>query len=75
METFDKDEFGFWTIEDEKYLCKLNRMNSYRLFEEQKKRQTEMGIADANADYKLVKLVERQCIMVEAIIVSRMQKN
>ena len=71
METFNKDEFGFWTIEDEKYLCKLNRMNSYRLFE----RQTEMGIAFANSDFKLVKLVERQCIMVEAIILSRMQKN
>ena len=63
------------SLEDEKYLNKLNRMNSLELLNEQKKKQVEMGIADANGDFVLYNVVEHFHLIIESSIISRMKNN
>ena len=63
------------SLEDEKYLNKLNRMNSLELLNEQKKKQVEMGIADANGDFVLYDVVEHFHSIIKSSITSRMKNN
>lgn len=63
------------SLEDEKYLNKLNRMNSLKLLNEQKKKQVEMGIADANGDFVLYDVIEHYHSIIESTITSRMKNN
>ena len=50
-------------------------MNSLKLLNEQKKKQVEMGIADANGDFVLYSIVEHFHSIIESTITSRMKNN
>ncbi len=63
------------SLEDEKYLNKLNGLNSIDLFREQKRHQTQMGIADADGDYILYSILEHSHNLIEYAIIRRMKRN
>jgi|3_EtaG_2_1085321.scaffolds.fasta_scaffold54133_2 vacuolar-type H+-ATPase subunit B/Vma2 len=63
------------SIEDEKYLCKLNKMNAFDLFKTQKKEELKMEEANDHGDFILFKIMERQYQMIEYVILNRMHNN
>ena len=63
------------SIEDEKYLCKLNKMNAFDLFKTQKKEELKMEEANNHGDFILFKIMERQYQMIEYVILNRMHNN
>jgi hypothetical protein len=63
------------SIEDEKYLCKLNKMNAFDLFKTQKKEELKMKEANDHGDFILFKIMERQYQMIEYVILNRMHNN
>jgi len=63
------------SIGDEKYLCKLNKMNAFDLFKTQKKEELKMEEANDHGDFILFKIMERQYQMIEYVILNRMHNN
>ena len=63
------------SIEDEKYLCKLNKMNAIELFKSQKKEKLKMEEATFHGDYILFKIMERHYRMIKYVILNRMHNN
>tara|TARA_R100001244_G_scaffold121081_1_gene90693 strand:- start:987 stop:1220 length:234 start_codon:yes stop_codon:yes gene_type:complete len=63
------------SLEDEKYLNILQKMNGLDLLQEQKKEQVTMGVADANEDFILYSIAEHSHKLIEAVILSRMKNN
>ena len=45
------DNFENLSLETEKYLCKLHRLNAYDLLKLEKQKEVELGLADANGNY------------------------
>ena len=41
------DNFENLSLETEKYLCKLHRLNAYDLLKLEKQKEVELGLADA----------------------------
>ena len=50
-------------------------MNSLELLNEQKKKQVEMGIADANGDFVLYDVVKHFHSIIKSSITARMKNN
>tara|TARA_R100001129_G_scaffold72328_1_gene49337 strand:- start:67 stop:303 length:237 start_codon:yes stop_codon:yes gene_type:complete len=63
------------SIEDEKYLCSLNRLNGQDLIKLEKLKQVELGLADANCDYRLQHDVEKQLIIIDTVLQVRALSN
>ena len=54
------ENFEYLSLEQEKYLCKLHRLNAYSLLKLEKAKEVELGIADANGDSELIDDIENQ---------------
>jgi hypothetical protein len=63
------------SLEDEKYFCMLNRLNATDLIKLEKKKQVELGLADAQMDFILRKDVEKQLMFIDAILEVRAVQN
>ena len=63
------------SIEDEKYLCSLNRLNGKDLIKLEKLKQVELGLANANDDYRLQHDVEKQLIIIDTVLQVRALNN
>ena len=63
------------SIEDEKYLCSLNRLNGKDLIKLEKLKQVELGLAEVNHDYRLQHDVEKQLIIIDTVLQVRALNN
>lgn len=63
------------SIEDEKYLCMLNRLNGKDLIKLEKLKQIELGLSDVNTDYRLKYDVEKQLIIIDTVLQVRALNN
>ena len=63
------------SLEDEKYLCKLNKMNAFDLFKLQKKENMKLEESISHGDFILYKLIEHDYDMIEYVILKRMARN
>tara|TARA_Y100000593_G_C4094038_1_gene229927 strand:+ start:102 stop:338 length:237 start_codon:yes stop_codon:yes gene_type:complete len=63
------------SIEDEKYLCSLNRLNGEDLIKLEKLKQVELGLANSNDDYRLQHDVEKQLIIIDTVLQARALSN
>ncbi len=68
------DEFKL-SLEDEKYLCKLNKMNAFDLFKLQKKENMKLEESASQGDFILYKMIEHTLTIIEYVILNRMTNN
>ena len=63
------------SLEDEKYLDMINRLNAQDLISLNKSKEVELGLADSDMDYKLILECERKIAMIDAVLQARALKN
>ena len=63
------------SLEDEKYLNMINRLNAQDLISLNKSKEVELGLADSDMDYKLILECERKIAMIDAVLQARALKN
>lgn len=63
------------SLEDEKYLNMINKLNALDLIELEKQKEIELGLADANMDFKLLQLCEKQLIIIDTVLTVRAMRN
>lgn len=63
------------SLEDEKYLCKLNKMNALDIFKLHKKEGMKLEESASHDDFILYKLIEHNCNIIEYVILKRMINN
>lgn len=68
------DEYRL-SIEDEKYLGKLNKMNAIDLFKAQRREELKMNEANIHGDYILFKIIEHDYKIIEYVILNKMHNN
>tara|TARA_R110002020_G_scaffold30746_4_gene96596 strand:- start:7162 stop:7371 length:210 start_codon:yes stop_codon:yes gene_type:complete len=68
------DEFKL-SLEDEKYLCKLNKMNALDIFKLHNKEDMKLEEAASHSDFILYKLIEHNYKIIEYVILNRMTNN
>jgi hypothetical protein len=63
------------SLEQEKYLCMLNRLDAISLIKLEKSKQIEIGLANANSNF--IKLIdcEKQLKMIDTVLQIRSLKN
>ncbi len=65
------DNFKCLSLEQEKYLCMLHRLNAYDLLKLEKQKEVELGIADANGDSKLIDDIENKLDWIRIVLITR----
>jgi hypothetical protein len=63
------------SLKEEKYLNKINRLNSLDVIKLNKIKEVEIGIADANDDYILYDNLKKELAIIEILIEVRMFLN
>tara|TARA_R110000796_G_scaffold70739_1_gene160656 strand:+ start:225 stop:434 length:210 start_codon:yes stop_codon:yes gene_type:complete len=63
------------SLEDEKYLDMINKLNAQDLISLNKSKEVELGLADSDMDYKLILECERKIAMIDAVLQARALKN
>lgn len=63
------------SLEDEKYLNMINKLNALDLIELEKQKEIELGLADANMDFKLLQLCEKQLVIIDTVLTVRAMRN
>ncbi len=63
------------SLEDEKYLNMINRLNALDLISLNKSKEVELGLADSNMDFKLILECEKKLTMIDAVLQVRSLKN
>jgi len=63
------------SLEDEKYLNMVNKLNALDLIELEKKKEVELGLADANMDFRVIKDCEKQLVIIDTVLQLRALKN
>tara|TARA_R110000824_G_scaffold36568_1_gene113532 strand:+ start:27 stop:236 length:210 start_codon:yes stop_codon:yes gene_type:complete len=63
------------SLEDEKYLNMVNKLNALELIELEKIKEVELGLADANFDFRLINDCEKQLVMIDTVLHVRALKN
>ena len=63
------------SLEDEKYLNMINRLNAQDLISLNKSKEVELGLEDSDMDYKLILECERKIAMIDAVLQARALKN
>ena len=63
------------SLEDEKYLNMVNKLNALDLIELEKQKEIELGLADANMDFKLLQLCEKQLVIIDTVPTVRAMRN
>ena len=56
------------SLEDEKYLNMINKLNALDLIKLEKQKEIELGLADANMDFKLLQLCEKQLVIIDTVL-------
>lgn len=62
-------------IEQEKYLCKLHRLNAFDLLKLEKQKELEWGIADADGDWEQMLKVESKLEWIRVVLLTRGKLN
>ena len=65
------NNFENLSLEAEKYLCKLHRLNAFDLLKLEKQKEVALGIADANSDSKLIKDIENKLDWIRIVLITR----
>jgi len=63
------------SLETEKYLCKLHRLNAYDLLKLEKQKEVELGLADANENYDLSFDIESDLSWIRIVLLTRSKLN
>jgi hypothetical protein len=63
------------SLEDEKYLNMINRLNAQDLISLNKSKEVELGLADCNMDYLSILECEKKLTMIDAVLQVRSLKN
>lgn len=63
------------SLEDEKYLNMINKLNALDLIKLEKQKEIELGLADANMDFKLLQLCEKQLVIIDTVLTVRAMRN
>jgi|TARA_R110000751_G_scaffold174947_1_gene281212 hypothetical protein len=63
------------SLEDEKYLNMVNKLNALDLIKLEKSKEVELGLADSNFDYILLNLCEKQLTIIDTVLQVRALKN
>jgi len=63
------------SLEDEKYLNMINRLNAQDLILLNKSKEAELDLADLDMDYKLILECERKIAMIDTVLQARALKN
>tara|TARA_R100000908_G_C3707547_1_gene115485 strand:+ start:472 stop:687 length:216 start_codon:yes stop_codon:yes gene_type:complete len=63
------------SLETEKYLCKLHRLNAYDLLKLEKQKEVELGLADANENYDLSFDIESDLSWIRLVLLTRGKLN
>jgi hypothetical protein len=63
------------SLEDEKYLDMINKLNAQDLISLNKSKEVELGLADSDMNYKLILECERKIAMIDAVLQARALKN
>ena len=63
------------SLEDEKYLNMVNKLNALDLIILEKSKEVELGLADSNFDYILLNLCEKQLTIIDTVLQVRALKN
>ena len=63
------------SLETEKYLCKLHRLNAYDLLKLEKQKEVELGLADANENYDLSFDIESDLSWIRIVLFTRSKLN
>ena len=69
------DNFENLSLETEKYLCKLHRLNAYDLLKLEKQKEVELGLADANENYNLLFNIESDLNWIRTVLLTRSRLN
>ncbi len=63
------------SLEEEKYLNKINKLNALDIIKFNQQKEVEIGIANANSDYLLYDNLQKELTMIETLIGVRMFLN
>tara|TARA_R110001592_G_scaffold355673_1_gene656599 strand:- start:88 stop:300 length:213 start_codon:yes stop_codon:yes gene_type:complete len=63
------------SLEQEKYLCMLNRLDAISLIKLEKNKQIEIGLANVNSDFLKLIDYEKQLKMIDTVLQIRSLKN
>ena len=63
------------SLEQEKYLCMLNRLDAISLIKLEKNKQIEIGLANVNSDFLKLIDCEKQLKMIDTVLQIRSLKN
>ena len=63
------------SLEEEKYLNKINRLNALDIIKVNQQKEVEIGVADANSDYLLYDELKKELTIIETIIEVQMFLN
>jgi hypothetical protein len=72
---YNKKGYIMLSLKEEKYLNKINRLNSLDVIKLNKIKEVEIGIADANDDYILYDNLKKELAIIEILIEVRMFLN
>jgi hypothetical protein len=62
-------------LDQEKYLCKLHRLNAFDLLELEKQKEFEWGIADANSNEDEIFEIESKLGWIRIVLLTRSKLN
>ena len=63
------------SLEQEKYLCMLNRLDAFKLIKLEQSKQVQMGLSDINDDFLKLIECEDQLEMIDTVLQVRALKN
>ena len=62
-------------IEQEKYLCKLHKLNALDLLKLEKQKEVDWGLADADGDIDLLWEIESKLEWIRVVLLTRSKLN
>ena len=62
-------------LEQEKYLCMLNRLDAFKLIKLEQQKQVQKGLSDVNFDFLTILECENQLEMIDAVLQVRAISN
>ena len=71
----DMNKTGSLSLEQEKYLCMLNRLDAVSLIKLEQSKQVEIGLDNANSDFLGLINHENQLKMIDTVLQVRSLKN
>ena len=63
------------SLEQEKYLCMLNRLDAFKLIKLEQSKQVQMGLSDINDDFLKLIECENQLEMIDTVLQVRALSN